>query len=599
MSIDVFSQDLTVISYGRRASDGKVLIQYVINKVGFYYNIRFASRAYAPGTQYGFPMTPAIDDPEHDADPLIIATAGKKYTWVWDAPADGYPAINLTGWTIFLSYMNLYCCTLGDSVTRVPGDTGSSGAIGAAAAAPTVPVASPTAPATANPTPTIATPTSPATGTAPPTVPNTGFAATAGTPFGYVPAPRGLLPFGITTATATAAPAPTPTTNTPFGNAPGTFYTSPPTSTVPTQAPLPAATVPLSLYTQTYNDIIVDLNVFMVPSTSVPQDSVPMLFVFATPKVLVWPAGCKIYAEAMDSTGARYQFPSPSNFDEMVYNNTYGRGLCLHLNQFKVGAIKILVAFMSQLGNIIYSKVMNAEILSAGAIPTPSKQNQTFTPKILNTTGFNAFIEPSFEGSYGAVGDEDYFLITAVPNTSVVVKITKEAEETGFQPKLIISPVSNFQSQIVATTDRLAGTSEEDAASHVVGWKDTTGLLTTGQVYVVQVVHRYAFYSSKWAFKIYTNGTPVPTVASFGIDGGNLAGSITSGYGRQSLKIVNDRTHDYIYVRTGPDGSVTDVQTASPTGDTLAVSTGDRLRVYRSGMAALYRFSDLIKEVTL
>lgn len=596
MAITPYSHNLTVISFGRRNSDGKVLIRFAITTPGIYYSMRFACRAYPPANENGFVMTPAIGDIDHTPDPIFVEV-GKVYTWVWDAPADGYPSVNLTGWSIFLGYANLFCCDLEDQVERLPDET----LVSAAATAPATPPATPpsgSGQTLTNAALTPPTPTTPPATPAPAPVVTTGF-------FGYnskwnPKTPVAVVPTPAPAPAPTVAPtttAPAPTTNTPSAG-PAVNTTDPlffggGTGTIPVE-PITSA-----FYTREYTDIFIELQVAFSPNDKIPQDAKPLLFAFAKFK-FGYQAGLRLYVEAMDRNNVRYKFPEPETFEEVPYETTprvIGRSMCLHLSQLAVGPVKLFVAVLGTTGSVITAVVKDLEITPPGTSLLPADLPSIFPPSVLNATGLPGNSTSIFEGSYSSVGDEDWFIFTAVDNTAIVVKTTREAEETGFDPVLKIYSITDPYTSLVTHDGRISGISDNDKFSHRIGWVDD-GELTTGSVYMARVVHRYPNYSRKWAFQVYTNATPKPTEASLTIDGqGKLDGTISCAYGRQSLKLINTRTKDVIFVATNPDGNVASIRSATrPTTDSMSVSRGDLIRIIRPGMAQLYRSGDLILE---
>jgi hypothetical protein len=119
MAISTTSHNMVILGYERRA-DGYVRIRFTLTQPGIYWNLPFASKAFQPGDTNGIVMTPALGDPEHAGDPVTAVTYGQVLTWIWNAPADGYTSVSLSGWRLTLGYINLFCCE-GDEPDPRPG----------------------------------------------------------------------------------------------------------------------------------------------------------------------------------------------------------------------------------------------------------------------------------------------------------------------------------------------------------------------------------------------------------------------------------------------------------------------------------------------
>jgi hypothetical protein len=88
--------------------------------------------------------------------------------------------------------------------------------------------------------------------------------------------------------------------------------------------------------------------------------------------------------------------------------------------------------------------------------------------------------------------------------------------------------------------------------------------------------------------------------SALSVDGnGQLDGTVSCAYGRQSLKILNTRTHDVLFVKTNSYGTADVQANAAPYRDRLNVRSGDILKIYRPGIAVQYRMVDYLTSVTV
>lgn len=649
------AHNLQIIKFVRRP-DGLVEIYATILRPGVYYNIPFSSRAYPPHDTAGFPMTPAVADPAHTRDPVIAAGAGMPIVFVWNAPADGYAAVNLNGWRLTLAYLDLYCCEE-DMVSPPEEDdppTGSPG-VPAIPGQPVPPAAPP--PTTLDPVPPTTAPPWPGQ---PVPVPNTGglpftppvpwwnsddnfltqspyapspwtggfVAGSGGTVFqavdgryydqfghlliGYVPVvedPDLWQP--SQPLISPSSPAPIQVTNTPT-TLPG--QTSPPVAPIagtqqaigvvePHQGVQYAISqVSLSdLYGAPSDNGTLRVTASIFPDEA-PADSKPIVMysVFNNTDQPIEGLTYSVYA--VDASGQQYQVVGNASLPTLPPYGPNGGTLCISWLGFVNGSVNLYVTINSATGQIIVVALAPGTILPPGTLPPPPQATPNELPaSITQYAGFNAAITSKFQGSRNAVGDDDFYLFTALSDrVSIVVTITADAAATGFLPVLKIYNTSDLDTPIV-THDQRFPVAEPDRSKHAIGWKDRQSLpfLTVGQTYLLQVVHKYPFWSRRWGFKVYLKETVADTTANLSVDGGLLAGSVTSAYGRQSLKILNDRTGGVLFVGTDPYGICDDVGIrAHPFGDTLAVATGDLLRIYRPGIGVRYRHDDLLTSVT-
>lgn len=94
----------------QRRPDGMVVIHFSIAKAGVYYNVRQFTKVFNRKFPGGFVMTPAIADPMHSRDPLMVPFPGQIFRFVWNAPVDGYGTGSLYGTTFQLAYVDFLCC---------------------------------------------------------------------------------------------------------------------------------------------------------------------------------------------------------------------------------------------------------------------------------------------------------------------------------------------------------------------------------------------------------------------------------------------------------------------------------------------------------
>jgi hypothetical protein len=679
MAVNTYSHNLIVVDYTVRP-DGKVAIRFSILKAGIFYNLRFATRAFPPGNTVGFPMTPALADPQHVQDPIIVATPGQTYTWVWDAPADGYLSVNTAGWTFFVAYLDMFCCESDEPVGRPPDLPTPPPPLPPLPPPPDVPPI-PGVPPPTNPDPVPPTnpePNPPTNNPSMPTVPPWGWGGfvrpmpyngydgpawpgqPGATPQGGIVQTYGYVSNTLSIGSATfnningtwfdpygnpvyinpqvlAAQAYQPSPGSvplstaslvpggsvspglrsiPVANFPVTTQGSDPVPQGDNQvdvaefgyqgnlaSPSSPTTVSASIYTLPSTDGRLTIAAEMFPTTS-PRDVGATVFVSVTNDGDTPVDGLYLYVEGIDSSGTRYTLSESTDVGTLPPSGSAGGTICTSWMSFITGAVNIVVTLMGPGGVALVSKVIPGQAIPPGAIPTPP----TAVPELPTSVRDAAWgtgapdIQPTFEGSYNALGEEDFYIIDAVSvRAGFVIKITADAKATGFVPVLKIFSETDFDTPILETTAKFA-VQDADKNSFAIGWRDFAQfpLLTPGNRYYLQVVHNLPYYSRRWGFKIYTQETPVAISSALSVDGnGQLDGTISCAYGRQSLKILNTRTHDVLFVKTNSYGTA-DVQTnAAPYVDRLGVRSGDILKIYRPGMAVQYRMIDYLTSVTV
>jgi hypothetical protein len=697
MAVSSTSHQLTILGYSKRP-DRMVVIRFVLHQPGVYWNLPFASKAFQPGDTLGIPMTPALGDPQHNPDPITVSTFGHVLTWVWNAPADGFADVTLSGWTLSLGFINLFCCegdepeprfpeddlppptppTVGDDPPNVrepqdalppdirepidpipaggdqtstnnplPGDGINMGQVGVPVAPavggfvlppPQESRGEPYFPGGANPlglpasnygygsgsgieflpdgsfrvgdsvfnrvgntffdpywnpvhvVPTTPSPTpfQPGRASVQPTTPTFGRPGETVVP-GLRPTAPSNFPATVTTKVAPVINTPQGTSNTQIQDfEAGANLKLNPTSVMST-----------SIYTLPSTDGSLSIAAEMYPSVA-PRDIGSTVFASITNASDSTVEGLQVYSEGLDEGGSRYVLNVGKLLDPIPAGATVTVALCTSWMSFINGPVTIVAVLMGPGGQPLLTFSMAGQATPPGTLQPPPTAVPELPASVRDAAwGAGASdIDPVFEGSYNAVGNEDFYIIDVTSSrVGIVVKITPDALLSGFQPVLKIFSTTDLDTPLVTASTRFA-VPDQDKAQHAIGWRDFAQLpiLQQGQRYLLQVVHRYPFYSRRWGFKIYTRETVAATVLTGSVDGnGNLEGSITSPYGRQSLKIVNDRTLATLFVRTDSYGQASDVQVnTSPVGDTLAVNAGDILRVYRPGMAVQYRSTDLL-----
>jgi hypothetical protein len=650
----VFSHALGITSFARRKSDNKVVIKFRMVTPGIYYMVRSLCRAYPPGDNVGFSMTPDVLDPLHFPDPIVVSSPSVTYTWVWDAPKDGYAANSLSGWTLYLGYANIYCCTLErdgwDPQPPGPDDPGD-------------PVAPPTEPPVVAGDTTVTTdpvvqPTPVPDPSVPPPVTTTPSSPSTDSFFGFKSPYDPLATVGTSTPTTTST-TPTTKTSSSFSRFSFTSWRQKPSYVTPsvkpattntstqeatavrslTTSPAPATTsstgsVNDSLFfgygitkvdptipqiSEPVNDShyssswwlntttldphpMWDIKMTMIPGSSSPINSTPLLFttIFFTGGGY---EGFKIYVEGKDSNGKRLVFEPGAVLDTILPEDppeerTRGIVTCVKWQDMAVGPAQIMAALVRPDGKGTLSKIINVEILPEGEMPIAARAPSELPTALLQKTGLPGDTTPKFTGVCREVGDFDLYKITAVDRTSFVVTMTKQGEQTGFAPKLDIF-LDDLGSPVLSTTARLTGLSDEDNASHSVSWVDESGLLTPGQTYRIKVSHQYLYYAEFWSYSVYTNATVAAPVMSLLSSGGTLGGTLTSPYCLATLKAINDRTGGSVFLNSTDQGLVTLPGAIRPFGDTLGALPGDVIKVYRPGIQYLYSSTDEIARQTL
>lgn len=657
MPTTVHSHNLIVQNFTRRP-DGLVAVHATITRAGVYFNIPFSTRAFPPNDSVGFPMTPAVADPQHTKDPIVAAAAGMPIVFVWNAPADGYPSVNLNGWKLGLAYLDLYCCE--EDPTPPPDDEPDD-------APPNTPVPGQPVPPPPAPPPTTQPPVPPTTSPSwpgqPTPVPNTdGFQfepfvppilnptdfvqsgpyAPTGPQFGggYSAVPGGVFvgPGGayfdqngnpiVGYDPNVVAPDlwevrrvpfinPAPAAPVQSGNIPVTLQgqvappAPPEAGTQQAQAIVEPhqgvqyATSQASLsdlYGAPSDNGTLSVTAQLFPDEA-PADAKP-IFLYSifnnTPQAI---EGLSYSVYAVDANGQQYQVAGQVALPSLPAYAPNGGTLCVSWLGFVTGAVTLFITINSATGQVILSFQVPGVILPPGTLPPPPQASPNELPaSITQYAGFPATITSVFQGSRNAVGDDDFYkFVAGSSRVSIVVVATPDAIATGFLPVLKIFNTTDLDTPLVSYEQRFP-VAEPDRSKHSIGWKDAQSLpvLEEGETYLLQVLHRYPFWSRRWGFKVYLTDTVPACVPSFSVSGGALAGSLTSAYGRQSLKILNDRTGGVLFVATSPYGAVDSVVTrARPFGDTLTVATGDRLKIYRPGIGVRYRNDDLLTTVTV
>lgn len=669
MSISTYSHNLIVHDWYAR-QDGKVVIRFSITQPGLYWSLPQVCRAFAPGDTVGRAMTPAYGDIQHVVDPLIVSANGQIFTWVWDAVADGIQASALNGWTLFLGYLNLYCCE-GDTQPEVedvpiPED-------------PIVPqdpppLTGPNPPPATGPTTGVDIPINPLP---PPTYPTPNindpaqgyfdaekfhqpefWPYTPGMPspwgpvvvsqptsiYGYTAGPLAPEAYGFVrdsngvlrdrygniviwdgvvdplasyqmqmmyqTQRLPVQPAPVSPSN--FGSIQQQQIVH-----VPVQEPTridpgeqPAGDVLLAPQVETR----MSATSLILPSqteawsirasvwpNAAPADAHPIVFTSVKNLTAGEMQGMSVTLSAVDSAGVQWTLSS-QNLGTVAPNGTAGAALCTNWTGLPTGPLTLTVTLLSPGGIALVSFTMVATILPPGTLPTPPPPPEEL-PKEVREAAWGvgaADIPPIYEGSYNAIGHEDCYVITTKNDAShrvgIVVTIPEDAKNSGFKPVLKVFTTQDLNTPVF-THELKFNVSEQGRAKHAIGWIDREVLhyLDEDRRYLIQVVNKYPFWSRRWAFKIYTQETPRAFSENLAITSNQLSGSITCGYGRQSLKIENMRTHEVLFVETDPEGVCSDVQMyAHPAGARMAVATGDKLRIFRPGPGVQYKSTDLI-----
>lgn len=105
---DTYSSNLQILAVEVRP-DRKVRLTFSIGQIGLWKALRVGCAAYPVGGVAAFPMTPDTGDSEHAKEPILTHTPNQVFTWIWDAPRDGWSLGTYAGWTFWLSYSNEYC----------------------------------------------------------------------------------------------------------------------------------------------------------------------------------------------------------------------------------------------------------------------------------------------------------------------------------------------------------------------------------------------------------------------------------------------------------------------------------------------------------
>lgn len=662
------SSNLTILS-AARWPDGRVVITFSLARVGVYYNVWGYSVVSTPRYPAGFVMTPAIGDPRHAADPIVAATPGQVFTYVWNAPADGHGTGSIYGMKFQLSYVDLLCCDavaggFGDPTNPLPPPQ-----------TPTpVPGPQPPPPALVPPPPGIPLPPGPIP------MPPPGFWFPGGGVDPNLRSEPGITPetqpapdlevphyYGdeqilIDTSTAQLTPewyvtqsstetiAGTPTTS-PTTSDPTAFpytnqvdttsYSTLPDAGGMTQ-PITSETFDGTAGTQTLVggsglDAYVPLTTYRIanelqaffglPSTAgglkirafippsrearsniyfVIDNSNPVSVSGIQYMVLAMDpeAGIKVVQEATTATvrGTSMTIYPPG---EIPSGTSAPYPVCLDWHQFSSSQIQFLIVLFTQTMQPILAATIPGFWLPSGTLPPVNTQQvDELSPAIRNITGFPFGLEPRYEGSVNAVGNEDtyVFVVTKLP-VHIVVKISGDAKLTNFSPVMQIYNVDNMDTPVATCSTRFqVGGVDVDPQVHEIGFTDT-GVLQLGYKYAIVIKHATPYYSLRWAFKIFHEQDIVLTGGNLSIIDGKLAGEFSCAYGRQSIKFLNSRTDQAIFVNTNERGVSTDIQrdtSAGTSGRKLDVQSGDQIEIIRPGPGVLYRRSgDLIGEAIL
>lgn len=663
------SSNLTILS-AARWPDGRVVITFSLARVGVYYNVWGYSIVSTPRYPNGFVMTPAIGDPRHAADPIVVATPGQVFTYVWNAPVDGYGTGSLFGMKFQLSYVDFLCC---DEVVGGFGDPNN----------PLPPPQTPTPVPGPQPPPPPAPPPPPPGVPLPPSpipLPPPGFLFPGGSVPPSLPRNPGVVPepdptpdldrphyYGdenifINTSSiellpqwynnqtpaetvdgtlTTASSSPDPTTFTYTNQVDTTSYSNLPDAGGMTQPIGPSVFdgasgtqsltnaegfgtyVPLSPY-RIANDLQgffglpptaggLKIRAFVPPSREA-RSNIYFVIDNSNPTPI---SGIQYMVLAMDPTEGIKVVQEPTTATvrgssmtiyppgEIPSGTSAPYPVCLDWHQFSSGQIQFLIVLFTQTMQPILAASIPGFWLPVGTLPPVNTQQvDELSPAIRTITGFPFGLEPRYEGSANAVGNEDtyVFVVTKLP-VHIVVKISGDAKLTSFSPVMQIYNVDNMDTPVATCSTRFQiGGVDVDPQVHEIGFTDN-GTLQLGYKYAIVVKHATPYYSLRWAFKIFHEQDIVLTGGNLSIIDGKLAGEFSCAYGRQSIKFLNSRTDQAVFVTTNERGVSTDIQrdaNAGTAGRKLDVQSGDQIEVIRPGPGVLYRRSgDLIGETIL
>lgn len=640
------SNNLTIID-AQRWPDGKVVITFMVHKVGIYYNVRAFTKAFTRKLPNGFLMTPAIGDLRHSPDPLFVVAQGQVFRYVWDAPADGYGTGSIYGITFQLGYVDFLCCDEVEGGYEQPGGAVPPGIRTTPGTTPAVPVAAPAPGVPPMPAPNPGQPNSqppiapePNAGLTDPEVPAQApyvpswFRHTygrqetvAGQPAGSTPSvPPQLFPYLRQTHTTRPAPVPAavgvPQPVVPTAQPVVTQGTVQGTQTqgLETYRPLPPYRVAQDLQGLFGMESVrggLQVRGF-VPTPPISSARSNLYYAVENTN----PAGMSgIHAAvlALDSSGVVRVVQEASQIQATSAQQSHqppgyvppgvsaGEVVCIDWPQFSSPNVTFLVVLLNQQLQPIVAATVPGFWVQPGALPPAATQTvDDLGPGIRDVAGFPFGLEPKYEGSVNSVGYEDTYVFTARrQQVAIVVKISADAAQLGFDPVMHIYDVDNMSTPIVVHSSRFqAGDTDIEPEAHAIGFKDVSGLLQVGHKYAIVVKHSAPFYSKRWTFRIYHVEDVVQTGGSLSIDGnGKLAGSLSCSYGRQAVKIFNPRTDEAIFVLTNERGATENLQrdtTEGTNGRRLSVSYGDVLEIIRPGPSVQYRrHGDLIGEATL
>jgi hypothetical protein len=270
-----------------------------------------------------------------------------------------------------------------------------------------------------------------------------------------------------------------------------------------------------------------------------------------------------------------------------------GQAVCINWDMLPLGPTMFLIVLLTQAGLPFASaRTLGTSYPMGSTIPVAAQAVEYLGPGLKQVTGFPAYIEPTYEGSVNAVGDEDTFVFTpGSGRVSIVVQITEDARGSGFVPVLEIYDVDDMTTPVASSSSRLQiGGVDLEPEFHAVGWQ---GTLASGQRHAIVIKNNTAHYSRRWQFRIFHDQPVVGTGGTLERDeDGNLDGELSCPYGRQSIKLLNDRTGEAIFVRTNERGVTDDIQRDTKAGTPsklLAVAVGDKIDVIRPGPGVLYR----------
>jgi hypothetical protein len=333
-----------------------------------------------------------------------------------------------------------------------------------------------------------------------------------------------------------------------------------------------------------------------------PIDVGAMIFAVITNTTQAPQDGIYAYVEALDSGGTRHTLADNTTIGTIPALGSTGLTICTDWISLLTGPVTIVITLMGPGGTPLVSKQLTGTALPPGAIPTPPVASPNLPVSVREAawgTGA-ADIEAIYAGSYNALGEEDFYIIdVSSARVGIVVSITNEAKATGFKPVLRVFTEDDFTTPVLETSARFS-VPDADKGSFAIGWRDYAQfpILTPGRYYL-QVVHEAPFYSRRWGFKIFTREAPVSFSASLSGTGGLLGGTVTSGYGRQALKMLNTRTHAVLFAQSNSFGVADPESGASPLGSTMSVLPGDVVKVYRPGIGVQYKHIDLIGSTTV